>query len=144
MATSQGPTIAYALSLAGGVIILLVSAVGLAWFALGGPYWGGYGGWMGGMMGYHGFFGGYAGSYGFFGVLSAVGLISGIIIVTGAVMLRARPQEHTAWGVVILVFSIVSFVGMGGYFVGALLGIAGGAFALSYHPRTERVQSPTQ
>ena len=91
---------------------------------------------MGGMMGDHGFFGGYAGSYTLFGVLSAVSLISGIIVLAGAVMLRARPQEHIAWGVVILVFSIVSFAGMGGYFIGALLGIAGGALALSYRPRT--------
>ena len=38
------------------------------------------------------------------------------------------------WGVVIVVFSAVSFVGMGGYFVGAAFGILGGALALTYKP----------
>ena len=36
--------------------------------------------------------------------------------------------------VVVLVFSIISFVGMGGFVLGALLGIAGGALALSWRP----------
>ena len=31
-----------------------------------------------------------------------------------------------------IVFSAVSFVGMGGFFIGAILGIIGGAFALSF------------
>jgi hypothetical protein len=34
------------------------------------------------------------------------------------------------WAIVIIVFSVVSFVGMGGFFIGALLGIIGGAFVL--------------
>jgi hypothetical protein len=33
---------------------------------------------------------------------------------------------------VILVFSTISFVSMGGFFVGAILGIIGGAFAISW------------
>jgi hypothetical protein len=52
--------------------------------------------------------------------------------VVGAAMLRAHPQEHTMWGIVIIIFSALSFVGMGGFFIGALLGIIGGAFAISY------------
>jgi hypothetical protein len=39
------------------------------------------------------------------------------------------------WGTVIIIFSAISFVGMGGFFIGALLGIIGGAFAISYRPR---------
>lgn len=46
MATNQGPTTAYILSLVGGIIILAVGIVGLAWFGLNGPYWGGFGGFM--------------------------------------------------------------------------------------------------
>jgi hypothetical protein len=49
-------------------------------------------------------------------------------------MLNARPQEHTAWGIIVLIFSIVSFIGMGGFLIGAILGIAGGALALSLKP----------
>jgi len=142
MATNQGPITAFALSLSGGVIILLVGIVGLAWFGLGGSMWGGFGGWMGGMMNnYHGFAVDSASLSGLFSVLSILGLFSGVVMVIGAVMLRTRPQEHMTWGILILVFSIVSFAGMGGYFIGAILGIIGGAFAISYRPKTAQAQS---
>lgn len=65
---------------------------------------------------------------------SLVALVSGILVIVGAIMLNARPQEHTTWGIIVLVFSIVSFIGMGGFFIGAVLGIAGGALALSLKP----------
>jgi hypothetical protein len=66
---------------------------------------------------------------------SLIGVVSGTIVTIGAVMLNARPAEHTAWGAIILVFSIISFLSMGGFFIGAILGLAGGAFALSWRPR---------
>src|SRR4030065_472444 len=62
---------------------------------------------------------------------SVVGLVCGIVVVISALMLKARPTEHSAWGSLILVFSAISLISMGGWFVGALLGIIGGAFALS-------------
>jgi hypothetical protein len=78
----------------------------------------------------------YVDSYGFFAVISALSLICGIIVVITAVMLMARPQEHLIWSSLIIAFSAVSFVGMGGFYIGAILGIIGGAIALSYKPRT--------
>jgi membrane-associated PAP2 superfamily phosphatase len=88
---------------------------------------------MSGMMGsYNNFMGMYNGSTEFMVVTSIVGLVSGVIMVVGAAMLRAHPQEHTMWGIVIIIFSALSFVGMGGFFIGALLGVIGGAFAISY------------
>jgi hypothetical protein len=51
-----------------------------------------------------------------------------------ALVLRVHPEEHVIWGIVIVAFSAVSFVGMGGYFVGAGFGIVGGAIALTYKP----------
>ncbi len=136
MGTNQGPTTSYILSLIGGLIVLLYSLLSLVMFALYGPYWDGIGGWMTGMMGgYHDFMGIYGGSTEFLAVISIVGLVSGVIMVIGAAMLRAHPQEHVMWGTVIIVFSAISFVGMGGFFIGALLGIIGGAFAISYRPR---------
>jgi len=61
-----------------------------------------------------------------------VGLASGIIVMVSAIMLYSRPQDRTLWGVLILVFSVVSIVGaMGGFLVGLILGIIGGAFAIS-------------
>jgi len=118
-------------SLAGGVIVLVVGIVGLLWFGAGGPSWTGFGGWMSGMMqGYHGFSGG--GQFCFFSVISILGLISGAVMIASAMMFRNRPQDHIIWGVLVLVFALVSLADMGGYFIGAILGIVGGALALSY------------
>ena len=137
MSTNQTFTLAYVLSLIGGLIVLVVSILNLAWFGAGASFLGGYGSYMRGMMdGYHNFMGNYANSTGFFAGISIVSLICGIIIVVAAVMLWVQPQAHIIWAVVIVVFSAVSFVGMGGYFIGAILGIIGGAISLSYKPRT--------
>jgi len=76
----------------------------------------------------------YASSTGFFTAVSVVSLICGVIVVIAALVLRVHPEEHVMWGIVIVVFSAVSFVGMGGYFVGAAFGILGGALALTYKP----------
>ncbi len=137
MSTNQAFTVAYVLSLIGGLIVLVVSILNLLWFGAGASFLGGYGGYMHGMMdGYHNFMGNYASSTSFFAGISLVSLICGIILVVAAVMLWIQPQAHIIWAVVIIVFSAVSFVGMGGYFIGAILGIVGGAIALSYKPRT--------
>ena len=135
MGANQGSIPSFILSLIGGLIVLLYSLFSLVTFGLYGPYWNGIGGWMGGMMGgFHDFMGIYGGSYEFFAVLTIIGLVCGILIVACAAMLRARPQEHGMWGTVIIVFSAISFVGMGGFFIGAVLGIIGGALAIVYRP----------
>ena len=133
MGSNRAFGVPFVLSLIGGLIVLIFSLVNSVWFGSAAPYWGGFGGWMGGMMGnYHGFMGDYASSYGFMAGISIVGVISGIIVVISAVMLRVHPGEHLIWGTVIIVFSAISFLGMGGFFIGAILGIIGGALALSY------------
>ncbi len=128
MSSQETPITAFILSLIGGVLIFMGGVVSSMWFMSGGyNSWGMMGG-SGGMMG------GWGAPFGFMGGLSLIGLVAGILVIVGALMLNARPAEHTAWGVVILVFSIVSFLGMGGFFIGALLGIAGGALTLSWRP----------
>ena len=97
------------------------------------PYYG-YNGYYGGMMGGFGMMGGWGSPFSFMGGLWFIGLTSGIIVIIGAIMLNSRPAEHTTWGTLILVFSIISFFGMGGFFIGALLGVACGALALSWRP----------
>lgn len=123
-------TTAFILSLLGGIIIVVGGLLSLLFYYYGWPYYGGMmGGWhwmMDWMMG------GYDYTSGSFPALSVAGLVSGIIVIIGSLMLNMRPAEHRAWGVVILVFSLVSFLGMGGFMVGALLGMAGGALALAY------------
>jgi hypothetical protein len=92
--------------------------VDLLWFGAGTSNWGGYGGYMRGMMnGYCGFMGGYNG--GLYAGITALTLVCGIIVVIGAIMLKAQPQTRLVWGTLIIVFSVVSLAGMGGFFVGA-------------------------
>ena len=71
------------------------------------------------------------------GVVTMVGLfglISGIIVLVSAVMLRAYPSQRRTWGVLMLVFSVLSFLGLGGFVVGAILGIAGAIMTLRWNP----------
>jgi hypothetical protein len=98
---------------------------------------------MSGMMsGYPSFMGG--GEFVSFSVISILGIVAGAIVVVGAVMLRARPMDHLTWGALIIVFSIVGVADMGGYGVGAVLGIAGGALAISYRPSSRVPPPPLQ
>ncbi len=96
------------------------------------------GGFRGMMGGYWGMMGGYGFPFGSIVGLSLIGLISGVLVIIGAVMLDTRPSEHTIWGIIVLVFSIISLLGLGGFFVGAILGIIGGALALSWRPTINR------
>ncbi len=133
MSSQVIPVAAFVLSLIGGVLILIGGIVSSMWFMYGGYGMGGMMGGFGGMMGgYQGMMGGFGVPFGFMGGLWLIGLVAGTLVIIGALMLNARPAEHTAWGTIILVFSIISFIGMGGFFIGAILGIAGGAMALSW------------
>lgn len=76
-------------------------------------------------------YGGYGGPFFMFGFMALFGLISGIIVIISALMLK-KSADYTAWGILIIVFSIFSFFGLGGFVVGAVLGIVGGALALSW------------
>lgn len=115
--------VAFPLSLAGGVLILLGGGVSMMSMAV--PT-GGYPGMMGMMQAMMGSF--------WFGMMSwafILGLVSGVMVLLGAIMVRLKPKERKTWGTVIVVFSAISFLGMGGFFIGAVLGIVGGALALS-------------
>jgi hypothetical protein len=134
MSPGSSYSVAFILSLIGGILILIGGLVSSMWFMLGGSnFWGMMDG-NGGMMRGWEMMDGYGFPFGFMGGFSFVALIAGIFVIIGVVMLNARPAEHMTWGVVVLAFSIISFVGMGGFVLGALLGIAGGALALSGRP----------
>lgn len=134
---TERPIPAFILSLIAGLIILAGSgAVMMTSFPTdGSPYY--YGGMMGGyygrmMGGYYGVMNGLGFGGGWFHGLGAIGIISGIIILSGAIMLYNRPAEVSMWGALVLAFSIVSFFGMGGFFLGAILGVVGGILALTW------------
>ena len=122
---------AFLLSLIGGVLILIGSFVILGLGILGA-----FGmGFMGSMMGYmSGMMDGFGTSGVLSGVLviavSVIGIASGIVVIYGAFSVRSKPEERTTWGALILAFSLISLLGLGGFLVGAILGILGGILAL--------------
>ncbi len=67
-------------------------------------------------------------------VMGGFGLVCGAIVLVSATMLLAKVGNWRTWGILILVFSVLSFVGLGGFVVGAILGIVGGILALRWKP----------
>ncbi len=71
----------------------------------------------------------------------AVAVTTGIVVLAGCAMLYVRPDQHVIWGVIIVVFSVLSlfsWVGglFGGFFIGMVLGIVGGCLAIAWSPGT--------
>jgi len=132
----------FVLSLVGGVLIL-VGAIVSAMFAFGSPtILGSMSGMMGGMSG------GMSGTMiglmmGAYPIFSIIGLVSGALVILGAVMLYNRPFEKDLWGAVVIAFSILGMLGgMGGFMVGLVLGVVGGSLALVWNP-TPRIATST-
>ena len=115
------PTAAYVLSLLGGIIGLLASltliALGAFAYATLDAYSGYYGYDVYGALGW-----GWTIYIGF----GAWMLITSILIIAFASKLKANPLEHSKWGALILIFSIIG--------VGGLFGLIGGILALVYKP----------
>ena len=120
--------------LGGGVMMMMGSFLGSFGFGYG--MMGGYRGWGGmfrygypryGMMGWVGY------GLGFLGIL---GLIFGVIVIISSLMLNRKPQEHSKWGILIVIFSVLSIFGsaMGGFGVGLVLGLIGGVLAITWKP----------
>jgi len=123
----EKPSIAFVLSLIAGVLIFVSSAISVVWFTVGSAPFGSYWGMMGD---YHQMLGNFGFNSGYLLGFSVLGLVCGIIVIVGSFLLNLRPLEHASWGTVVLVFSALSFVSMGGWIVGAVLGIAGGVFGI--------------
>ncbi|RLI44752.1 hypothetical protein DRO69_06685 [Candidatus Bathyarchaeota archaeon] len=113
METEEKPTAAFVLSLIGGILLLLGGLVALA---IGAAIYS---------------------SFPALGMLIETFTVSlcGVLVVIGAVMLYVNPEKSTTWGVIILVFSIVSLLfRLEGFIVGTILGIIGGTLAIAWKP----------
>ena len=137
MTEVQKPGTAFVLSLIGGIFIVLgggvVTMLGSWMGNYGYGMMGRYGGW-GGMMG-RGF--GMMGGLGYgFGFLGLLGLIFGVIVIISAFMLNNKPEQHSTWGILIIVFSVLSIFGsaMGGFGIGLILGLIGGILGVVWKP----------
>ena len=98
---------------------------------------GGYG-WMFNMMnGYTGYGYGMMRGLGFgFSFMGILGVVLGMIVIVSALMLHSRPEKHTTWGILIIIFSALSTFGiMTGLSVGLILGIIGGVLAVTWRPK---------
>lgn len=105
MTEVEKPRAAFVLSLISGIFIILGGGV-MSMFGL----------WMGnygyGMMSGYGGYGGMMGGLGYgFGLFGLVGLIFGVIVIVSALMLNRKPQEHTMWSILIIIFSVLSIFG---------------------------------
>ncbi len=74
---------------------------------------------------------------GIVGVMGAFGLICGAIVLVSALILLTKTSQRRVCGVLILVFSVLSFIGLGGFVIGAILGIIGGIMTLRWKPPTQ-------
>jgi hypothetical protein len=124
--------------LAGGIIILFGSIIPLLFFT---NYSYQTPGMMGGMMmgggrgmGVMWFGPGLMGSW-FSASFFLIPMISGIIVIVGAIMMNKRSHEATVCGIVVLVFSVLGLTGIGLAILGSILGIIGGVIALSSNNR---------
>ncbi len=68
-----------------------------------------------------------------------LGVVSGMIILLGAVMLGSKIEQNTVWGTVIIAFSAIGLLGGGGFLVGSLLGFLAGIMAILWRPVTRIV-----
>ena len=66
-----------------------------------------------------------------FATIAVIGLICGALVLFGAAMLRIKPKNKKAWGILIIVFSIPSVITGGGFIIGFIMGIIGGGKAFS-------------
>jgi len=120
MASKGEISTAYALSLAGGILIILGSIIRVFFM----PYFIGWGMMMNGWR----MMGGYIQPYGIMSIFSIIGLIAGVLVLIGAMKLQSQSDTST-WGALIIVFSVISFISGGGFLIGGILGLIGGILA---------------
>ncbi|MEM2130599.1 MAG: DUF6114 domain-containing protein [Candidatus Bathyarchaeia archaeon] len=69
-----------------------------------------------------------------FTTIAVIALVCGALVLFGAIMVRIKPENNRAWGILITVFSIPSVITGGGFIVGFILGIIGGVKAFRGKP----------
>jgi hypothetical protein len=68
-------------------------------------------------------------------ILGIVSVVLGVMVILGALLLN-KPDRARQGGITVLAFSVLSILAGGGFIAGTILGVVGGAFALSeYQPR---------
>lgn len=124
---TTGEDAAYLLSLIGGILILISGLAAFSWAGTAGFTMSMFVGYGAGFMGNLGAAGNtYLSTYVF-----AVGLISGLLIIYSAFMMKAKPYQRRTWGIVTMVFAFLGFTSAIGWLLGPVLGVVGGILAVS-------------
>src|SRR5437899_8217809 len=103
---AEKPTAAFVLSLIGGIFILLGAIVVMALASVIGSFM---------VLG--------GGDPNIVYIYGAVGVIFAILVLVGAGMLWMKPQQHVAWGVLVLLFSLFRTRTTAGLFIVLPLGL---------------------
>ena len=72
-----------------------------------------------------------------FNTLTAIGLICATLMLLGSLMLYNKPVNKKVGGIIIIVFSIPSFIMGGGFIIGFILGIISGVKAIKWKPKMQ-------
>jgi hypothetical protein len=129
MKDSEKPMHAFMLSLIAGVLILLGDPA----VVMIGAVFGSYG---------HHMISGYlsyketVGTGLLYWLMVSLEVIFGVLVMVSAIMLNKRPQEHISWGLLIILFSVLSVFGstMGCLGIGLTLGLIGGLLSITWKP----------
>ncbi len=105
------------LSLAAGIILIIGRSVSSFWHSAFFPHMG----WIMGQQFASGII-----------VSSLVGIVFGAVVIVGAILMFKKPLQTRQWGVMVLTASALSFIGMGGFMIGAILGVIAGVIALTF------------
>lgn len=114
------PTSAFVLSLIGGIFILLwglvIVAVGVSIQSQ---------------------------TFGLFGgdvvAIGGIEATLGLLCIVFGVLLYVSPQNHVVFGVLVLVFALVSLIGLGGLIIGFILALIGGILGIAHKPEPDVV-----
>lgn len=68
---------------------------------------------------------------GYLFVMSMLGVACGIVIIICSILIYEQPRHVRKLGVLIWIFSGVSFFGSGGFMIGGVLGVIGGFLAVT-------------
>lgn len=135
MDIAERPTGGFVLSLIGGLIILLVGAllyVAASFFSL----------FIGAASSAGATTTGLVGISMTIGTMGIIGVVCGLLVMVFGILMFVMPKYHLIWGVLVLVLSLVSILGLGGFILGMILGIVGGILGIVFKPSAPMVAPP--
>jgi hypothetical protein len=118
---TEKPTAAFVLSLIGAILILVNGLwVAVVFSTIGGIAF---------------MLPGFESLGGLFLIIAVVAIILGILTLIGAVMMNTTNKDKVRTGsILVLIFSIISLIGGGGFFIGFILCLVGSILGLTWKP----------